>query len=64
MDAEQIEKSKQLYESGLTLKTIGKRFGVSDRTVNRALKQAGVTIRQSYRYASKERRQMSNASDR
>jgi DNA-binding CsgD family transcriptional regulator len=41
----QIQESIRLYRDGLSTRLIGSRFGVTDKTVGRALVQAGVVLR-------------------
>lgn len=55
LTGKEVEEAKRLYESGLTLRAIVKQFGVSECTVYRTLRRAGVGIRQSHRYTSEER---------
>jgi IS30 family transposase len=54
MTGKQVEEAMRLYESGLTLRAIGEKFGVGESTVSRTLRRIGCKIRQPYRYASEE----------
>lgn len=49
LDAEQLRAAGRLYESGVSLVSVGERFGVDKRYLSRALAEVGVVIRPSGR---------------
>jgi transposase-like protein len=53
MDTRQIKEAVMLYESGLSLKAVGKLLGITKTTIRQALIRAGITLRPARRILSK-----------
>jgi len=51
-----ITQVTKLYTSGLTLKQIGQKIGIRESVIRKTLIKAGITMRESHRYTSEERR--------
>jgi len=48
MSPDEVEQAIQLYGHGLSIATVGAQLGYGDGTIWRALKRAGVTMRDSH----------------